>query len=400
MTQTDGGRPARPAPHPPLTRTSAPEQPSDHAPRGDVTNSTIDEALQRMRGASPEHANGVPNHGPMAAEALIALECDPKDVLRWTDGYSSTLIPMPKPATRITHQSWPEALGRIDATAGWCALFCDELADHPWESVLNQWLPRLLPGLMAAGTHGFIRTAHAVRALGHGPTPLRLEELGVALGFWAAYYQKLPGTPTLIGHLGIAHALNQIPRAGKRYDSQGALPREFVGVLGTLPSFPAAVASISAPDRVDEAITTLTETAARLYLANADHHPLVMLHTVTGPSALRMLLPHLSEPLQRTAFSYIWQAVAGWAAAFSAQPPLAAPRGPVAEELTTAQVLERCLDTGDPHAIKFVEACVREHRVNSKSVYLAAALDWATRLREAQGWTGDKKIVSGLVIRN
>jgi Questin oxidase-like len=368
--------------------------------QSDSTYSTIDEALERMRGASPEHANGVPNHGPMAAEALVTLGCENTDVLRWADRYSSRLIPMHTPASRITPQSWRGALGRIDATADWCALFRDELADHSWESVLNQWLPRLLPGLMAAGTHGFIRTAHAVRALGHGSTPLRLEELGVALGFWAAYYQELPGTPTLTGHLGIAQALNQIPRTGTSYDSQGALPREFVGVLDTLPSFPAAVASVSAPDMVPEAITTLTETAARLYLANAERHPLVMLHTVTGPSALRMMLPHLSEPLQHTAFSYIWQAVAAWAAAFSAQQPLAAPEDAVAEELTTSQVLESCLDTGDPHAIKFVEACVREHRVNGKSVYLAAAQDWATRLREAQGWTGDKKIVSGLVIRN
>lgn len=363
-------------------------------------NPTLDEALERMSGASPEHANGVPNHGPMAAEALVTLGCENEHVLRWTDRYSATLIPMPAPASRITHQSWRERLGRIDATADWSIFFRYELTYHPWESVLDQWLPRLLAGLMAAGTHGFIRTAHAVRSLGDGSTPQRLEELGSALGFWAAYYQALPGEPTPAGYLGIAQALNQIPRAAMSYDAQASLPREFVGVLDTLAGFPTAVASISAPDMIPVAITDLTEAAARLYLANADRQPLVMLHTVTGPAALRLMLPHLSEQLQRTAFSYVWQAVAAWAAAFSEQALPLQPEEPSADEITTAHVLERCLETGDPHAIKFAEACVREHRANGNSVYLTAALDWATRLRQAQGWTSHKRTFSGLVIRN
>lgn len=358
----------------------------------------MDEALERMRGASPEHANGVPNHGPMAAEALVTLGCDGEQVVRWADRYRSKLIPMPASALRITRQNWPEALGRMDATADWAAFFGNELAEHSWESVLDQWLPRLLPGLMAAGTHGFIRTAHAVRAVGDGPTPQRLEELGHALGYWAAYYHQLPGDPVLAGDLGPEQALGQIPRARTSYDSKAALPREFVEVLDTLPGFPAAVTALAAPPSIPAALTTLTETAARLYLANAERHPLVMLHTVTGPSALRMMLPHMSPQVQRTAFSYVWQAVAGWAAAFGAQPP--GPAHSAAGELTTSQVLERCLETEDPHAIKFAEACVREYRENTKPVYLAAALDWATRLREARGWASDKKIFSGLVIRS
>lgn len=358
----------------------------------------MDEALERMRGASPEHANGVPNHGPMAAEALVTLGCDGEQVVRWADRYRSKLIPMPAFALRITRQNWPEALGRMDATADWAAFFGNELAEHSWESVLDQWLPRLLPGLMAAGTHGFIRTAHAVRAVGDGPTPQRLEELGHALGYWAAYYHQLPGDPVLAGDLGPEQALGQIPRARTSYDSKAALPREFVEVLDTLPGFPAAVTALAAPPSIPAALTTLTETAARLYLANAERHPLVMLHTVTGPSALRMMLPHMSPQVQRTAFSYVWQAVAGWAAAFGAQPP--GPAHSAAGDLTTSQVLERCLETEDPHAIKFAEACVREYRENTKPVYLAAALDWATRLREARGWASDKKIFSGLVIRS
>src|SRR5262249_56976869 len=125
--------------------------------------------------------------------------------------YRSRLIPMPASALRITQQNWPEALGRMDAAADWPVFFGNELADHSWELVLDQWLPRLLPGLMAAGTHGFIRTAHAVRALGDGPTPLRLWELGRGPGFWGAYYQELARGSALAGRPGPAEALGPIP---------------------------------------------------------------------------------------------------------------------------------------------------------------------------------------------
>ena len=360
-------------------------------------NATIDEVLDRMRGASPEHANGIPNHGPMAAEALTALGCAGGEVVKWADRYSKNLIPMPAATSRITHESWRESLGKQEATGDWFAFFREELAEHSWQTVLDRWLSRLLPGIMAAGTHGFIRTAHAVRALGDAQTQLRVEELATALGYWAAFYQELPGHPVLSGDLSVDQALDRVPRVGQGYDATLAVPREFVQTLDYLPGFSAAVTALTPPDSISNAITSLTRTAAHYYLASADRYPIVMLHTVTGPSALRMLLPHLTEEVQRTAFAYIWQAVVGWVAAFSAQNGMA-PENPY-PALTISRVLERCLETGDPHAIKFVEACLRENAVDANPVYLAAAQDWAIRLREATDWTTKKKIFSGLLIR-
>src|SRR5262249_9050289 len=42
-------------------------------------------------------------------------------------------------------------------------------------------------------------------------TALRVEELGVALAYWAAYYRTLPGTPRLAGTLDLGDALLGIP---------------------------------------------------------------------------------------------------------------------------------------------------------------------------------------------
>ena len=42
------------------------------------------------------------------------------------------------------------------------------------------------PRRFAAGTHGVLRVAHAVRGIGQRETPLRRRELAEALGYWAA----------------------------------------------------------------------------------------------------------------------------------------------------------------------------------------------------------------------
>jgi hypothetical protein len=42
-------------------------------------------------------------------------------------------------------------------------------------------------------------------------------------------------------------------------------------------------------------------------------------------------------------------------------------------EIDRDDLIDRALATGDEHAIKFTEACLREHALNPKPVYLEAA---------------------------
>ena len=358
-------------------------------------NSTIDEALERMRGVSPELTVGGPNHGPMAAEALVTLGYD-DDVLRWVDRYRAKFAPMPSPVTAIAAENWRDALGRPERAGDWTAFFHHQLAEGSWSTVLNSWLPELIPGIMAAGTHGLIRTAHAVRALEDGETHLRVEELAMALGYWAAYYLTLPGQAVLDGTLDVGAALERIPRLGRDYDARAAMPREFIEKLGGLKDFPGAVRALAEPESIPAAINALTETAARLYLANISRSPLVMLHAVTGPSALRLLLPHMPPAIQRSAFTAMWHAVAAWVAAFSVEGAIEPEQSMPA--LTEAEVVGRCLETGDAHAIKLVEACLREHRSHPSPAYFGVALDWALRLSKAKGWSQEKRVASGLAV--
>src|SRR5215831_2548875 len=172
---------------------------------------TFDEALECLRGTGSEVAGSVaPNHGPMAAEALVALGRD-DDVVAWADRYRRKLNAMPPSKSPITTKDWAQALGAIDRFADWVAFFRTQLSEASWQPVFREWIGRLLPATPSAGGHGLIRTVHALRALGDTETPLRVEELGVALAYWAAYYRKLPGTPHLAGTLDLGDALDQIP---------------------------------------------------------------------------------------------------------------------------------------------------------------------------------------------
>jgi Questin oxidase-like len=361
-----------------------------------MMNSTFDEALERLRGTGSEVAGGVaPNHGPMAAEALVALGCDDV-VVAWSDRYRRQLDAMPPPRSAVTAENWAQALGAIDRFGDWVAFFRTQLADAPWRVVFEEWIGRLLPATPSAGAHGLIRTAHAVRALADAETELRVEELGVALGYWAAYHRKLPGTPRLAGTLDLGDALLRMPLFLTGQARPG-MPREvYLRVMqGHGDEFSKAVDAAAEPESVEDALSSLTEAGARMYLANASTQPLVLLHTVTAPAALRMLLPYLPAGLHNTALAYIWQNVAATAAAYADEQP----QGDDWATQEPSDIVDRSIATDDPHALKFAEACIREHRRNPHPAYLAAAADWASRLHRARDWSPAERDAAGMEFR-
>lgn len=337
----------------------------------------IDDALEILEDTGPEFAGGLANHGPMAAEALFAM-CRPDVVVPWVEVYRRRLQERPVSSQPIARDEWREALGDGKRVADWTVFFERELAESPWRDVLNVWALRLAPGLVAAATHGVIRTGHAVRSLSRGETPRRLHELAEGLAYWAARYQVLPGTPSANGSLVPSEALAQVDIVPvEQQEARGLIT---VG-LWQLKDFAPFVGTIDLVDTTGDPsqfISDLTETFAAVYLANADGGRVIhFVHAVTGPSALRLLAPHLAPETTRSAMRYAWQAAAGLYAAFGRN-PAAAPAEPPAGDAD--DLIDRAIATGDEHAIKFTEACLREHALNPKPVYLIAAQDASTRL--------------------
>jgi hypothetical protein len=360
-------------------------------------DSRFDEALELLRGTGSEVAGTVaPNHGPMAAEALAALGCD-DIVVAWTDRYRRQLDAIPPPRSPITADTWPRALGAIDRFGDWVAFLRAKLAEAPWRVVLDEWIGRLLAAMPSAGGHGLIRTAHALRALTDAETPLRVEELCVALAYWAAYYRTLPGIPRLSGTLDLGDALLRMPLFLSGQARPG-MPREvYLRVMQAHGrAFSEAVDAAAESASVEDALSALTEAGARMYLANASSQPLVLLHTVTAPAALRLVLPHLPTGLHRTALAYVWQNVAATAAAYADARPSERDDWPPQE---ASAIIDQSIATDDPHALKFAEASIREHRRNPHPAYLAAAADWASRLHRARHWSAAERDAAGLEFR-
>jgi hypothetical protein len=339
----------------------------------------LEEALSRFARTGPEYGGGLANHGPMAAEALVALG-RAEAVAPWVERYRRGLDDHPSARDPISADAWAQALGRMDRVGDWIARFDRELSEQPWVQMLRTWVPRLAPGLVAAAAHGVIRTGHAVRGLGERDTAVRRHELAEGLAYWAARFQRLPDRPA-------AKSVPQLPSAA--LPGVVLLPQARRGPRGLisdglakLEGFEPFAAVAGQADTLGDAsafLSDLTATFARVYLEQAQDSGRVIafIHAVTGPSAVRLLLPHFPAPDRPELLRYAWQAAAAMYAALG-RPASVATAQPPARPVEA--LIDRAVATGDEHAIKFTEACLREHAASPRPIYLAAAWDAVERL--------------------
>ena len=335
--------------------------------------SALDETLEIMAPMGPDLNNGLSNHAPMAIEAMCAMGRSGA-AMPWFERYRRRLAPRPARVARLTDDNWRAALGDARRTEDWFQFFQFELEDRPWPEVLDKWTARLAPGLMAAATHGVIRTGHATRALALEGTAARRRELADGLAYWAADYLALPAdrrsTARAMPSKAIAR-VQMIPPNIRR-GNMGAL----TDALAQLDSFEPFKDTLDAVDPTGDPgafISDLTATFARVFLANAHdaYTTIAFVHAVTGPSAIRPLLPYLGERTAHQALPYVWQVAAAMYATFGTRADLG--RIDEVKVWDEDELIERAIACGDEHAIKFTEVCLREHAFNPDPAFLAAA---------------------------
>ena len=272
-----------------------------------------------------------------------------------------------------------EALGRFDHFPEWLDLIRGQVTELGWRTAVARWVPTLAEGLSGAAMHGLIRTAHAVRALERHETSERVEEVSRALAYWAARYQALPVTGSGQGLLpsGAVHSV-----ASARGQVGGRLINDRLAELATFAPFSPA-ASLVQPVSVDPHLflDDLIRTFADTYLANVQagsRAAIAFIHGLTGPRAVRLLLDHVDDNTADELLVRVWQAAAGIYSAYGE--PGAVSTYTRDDQWDAEDIIEQAIRTGDEHAIKFVEACLDEHRRNPDPVFVAAAADAAARL--------------------
>lgn len=329
-------------------------------------------ALELLAPYAPTYRGGLSNHGPMAAEALVALGHHGR-VVDWVEAYRGRLEPRAAPRRRIESSAWRDALGDRSRNRDWDAWFENELADAPWIEVVGRWVPRLAPGMAAAGLHGVIRVGHAACSLAIEDNPLRRDELARALGYWAAEYLTLPGHRSEAGNLAPAQAIQAIellPQPLRR--SRGLITTElrdltgfepFEGVIGL------ADPGSGSPNFLSELLGELAGTFTR-----ANTNSFALLHGVTGAAAVTELLPHIEPEQQAGVLAYTWQASAGILTRYGRAEYLAGP-DPVEMAKGTDELAKLAVRSGDEHTIKLAAACTREWRRHPDPRFLAAAFE-------------------------
>jgi hypothetical protein len=286
----------------------------------------VSEALHRLRSVGFEHGRSFVNHAPMAAEAMAHMGYA-DEVPGWVDrnlrSRSYHDVPERRWAIDPTDRAdWQAALGEFSRVADWTALFERELAFAPWTEVLARWWPRLLPGLSGMLTHGVIRTAHAVRAVAAAGDDARLQrgELAQGLGYWAARHSTR-GMPADVG---------DEPAQDVR-DDDGR-------------------------DPAARALDELVAEYAGIYATVAQPNPVPLIHAVTGPAAVRLVVEHL-PPAQRwpsyLAARSVSRTMLDW---FRAAPR---PAAPLPEAPDVDEVFADAVLIGDEHTIKLAEVAVR-----------------------------------------
>jgi hypothetical protein len=209
----------------------------------------------------------------------------------------------------------------------------------------------------------------------------------MGLAYWAGRYQPLPGEPGRSARPGCgpAELLAKSDPVPPPRRARGFF-FDAVRVLDDDPGFVRAIESFEFDPAasLSQVLHELCRAAAELYLANP-HARIAYVHCVTAPSALRLLAPYLDEETAVRAVGYAVQAALALhvvSAGRDAAGPDAAVERLACDE---AEIRYRAACSLEEHAVKFAEACLREHAIEPAPVFLLAAADAAIHLDTGAG---------------
>jgi hypothetical protein len=209
-----------------------------------------------------------------------------------------------------------------------------------------------------------------VRSLAARDNRVRRAELATALAYWAVNFVELPWDGSLAPEKSVADALTKVqPRLPALEPPQGDIDTG-LGALAATPSFLPVAGLVDVDDPL-RALGEMSSSFARLYLCNPECR-IAFAHTITAPSALRLLAPHLDEETVLAASRRAWQAAAGIYVVYG-DPRKTLPAEPARRSRKV--LVDACVANGGAHGIKLTEACLREEAWTHDPILFAVARD-------------------------
>ncbi|MGZ5382221.1 MAG: hypothetical protein ACXWFQ_10180, partial [Thermoanaerobaculia bacterium] len=142
-------------------------------------------------------------------------------------------------------------------------------------------------------------------------------------------------------------------------------------LVATLPDFPGVISLVD-PGAPESFVAARGEAFAPVLLTGTtpSGRTIALIHAVTGPAAAGLLVPHVSARTAARLLACAWQAGAALYAVFG-KPQDSAEVG--APRATREELIEGAVKSGDEHAIKFTEACLRLDAAVPSPAYRSAA---------------------------
>ena len=319
----------------------------------------MDDTVLKLKAAarrdSVEFPHFLSNHLPMILVAMERLGASPGRLAAFTRTYRTAngLCAVPPGRTPLTADNWADALGQREREADLRAFFSQQVARHGAEAIVAATVPRLAPGVAGSAFHPLMRLAYAVMA---GDD----EDVGIALGYWAATYLPLdaggasPGVT--MDPAEVLRRAAQLPGLAEA-SPESDLVWHNMRAVARVPSFAGVADWLIIRD------DTLDRMAAASLALLAGTMSFEALHAVTGCHWLRLLQPVVPEmsPLLR----HFWVGIA------SLMPKMGFPEIPSAAQVDTWRAMP-C-----PGWPEIREAAVASDDEHDHSLTFSAFEEWS-----------------------
>ena len=295
------------------------------------------------------------NHLPMVLIALDRMGADGSQLQHFYDHYVKRLDVVPAknavaPLSEINHH-----LGDSSRFHDFRVYFEKAIAQNGYQPVLKKTLPTLIAGIAASGFHSMIRLAYSLEAE-------NTNDLTTCLAYWASEYHTFEFN-TALSH-------ESIDEIFRRF-AQLMLGHEMAS--GTI---------VFEMDQINRIVNHQTQALqpeslslaaiARFCISRyARTRDFIVLHTVTGCHAFRLLLLYVDD--EERAMRCLWQAVL-IANLSAVQKEKSYQSNEDNQASNWDNIIPSVLDSENDHTIKLIYSCWKEWQVYKNPIYLDVAM--------------------------